>query len=78
MEDVRATCLATWLAAEVGDEDNHEALLRWVDTRYEPRFDDGEFAYWFNLNESYPRGQWNSAIMNTFVAPVGTWSSLLA
>ena len=78
MEDVRATCLATWLAAEVGDEERHHSLLQWVDARYEPRFDpdSGEYAYWFNLGEPYPRGQWNNAIMNAFVAPAGTWSSL--
>ena len=79
LEDVRATCLATWLAGEVGDEERHAELLHWVDSRYEPRFDhqSEEFAYWFNLGEPFPRGQWNNAVMNAFVAPAGTWSSLL-
>lgn len=79
VEDIRATCLATWLASEIGDQRNYEALLGWVDASYEPRHDDetGEFAYWFHLGEPYPRGQWNNAIMNTFVAPPGTWSSIL-
>ena len=78
-KDIRATCLATWLADEVGDEPTRDALLSWVDDHYEPRFDadTGEFAYWFNLGEEHPRGQWNNAIMNTFVAPTGTWRSLL-
>lgn len=77
--DVRATCLATWLAAEVGDDRRLDALLGWVDASLEPRHDDtsGEFAYWFNLDEPFPRGQWNNAIMNLFVAPAGTWSRLL-
>lgn len=79
VEDIRATCLATWLAAEVGDESNHEALLAWADASYEPRLDakSGEFAYWFHLEEAHPRGQWNNAIMNTFIAPPGTWTSIL-
>ena len=79
MEDVRATCLATWLAAEIGDEERHDSLLRWVDSKYEPRLDrdTGEFAYWFNLGEPFPRGQWNNVVMNVFVAPAGTWSALL-
>ena len=79
IEDIRATCLATWLAFEIGDHKNHEALLSYVDASYEPRHDPdtGEFAYWFHLGEPYPRGQWNNAIMNTFVAERGTWSSIL-
>lgn len=79
IEDIRATCLATWLAFEIGDQRNYEALLEYVDTSYEPRHDKdtGEFAYWFHLGEPYPRGQWNNAIMNTFVAEQRTWSSIL-
>lgn len=79
IEDIRATCLATWLAFEIGDQRNYEALISYVDASYEPRHDNdtGEFAYWFHLGEPYPRGQWNNAIMNTFVAGEGTWSSIL-
>ena len=79
VEDVRATCLATWLAREIGDDRRHEALLAWVEETYEPRFDadTGEFAYWFDLDEPYPRGQWNNAVMNLYVAPPGTWTALL-
>jgi len=78
VEDIRTTCLSTWLAREMGDDDLFERLLEWADTHYEPRVDDeqGEFAYWFGLDEPYPRGQWNNAVMNAFVAPVGTWPSL--
>jgi hypothetical protein len=77
-EDIRTTCLSTWLARELGDDELFERLLAWVDAHYEPRVDDerGEFAYWFGLDEPYPRGQWNNAVMNGFVAPVGTWTSL--
>lgn len=79
VEDIRATCLATWLAFEVGDHKTYEALITHVDASYEPRHDPdtGEFAYWFHLGETYPRGQWNNAIMNTFVAGQGTWTSIL-
>jgi len=79
VEDIRATCLTTWLAGELGEDDLFHSLLDWVDAHYEPRVDDlrGEFAYWFGLDEPYPRGQWNNAIMNAFVAPPGAWSSLL-
>jgi len=78
VEDIRTTCLSTWLAREIGDDDLFERLLEWVDTHYEPRVDDerGEFAYWFGLDEPYPRGQWNNVVMNAFVAPPGTWTSL--
>ncbi len=79
LEDIRATCLAIWLAFEIGDHDNYEALIAHADASYEPRHDpdNGEFAYWFHLGEPYPRGQWNNAIMNTFVAGQGTWTSIL-
>ena len=79
-EDIRSTCLSTWLAAEIGDENNHEALLAWVDSTYDPRLDKktGAFANWFHLEETHPRGQWNNAIMNTFVATPGTWTSMLS
>lgn len=78
-EDIRATCLAVWLAHELGDLETFEQTLSWADDHYEPRFDENEseFAYWFGLGEPYPRGQWNNAIMNAFVAPAGTWASIL-
>ena len=79
IEDIRATCLATWLALEIGDQATYAELMRWVENHYEPRHDTerGEFGYWFNLDEAYPRGQWNNAIVNGFVAPPGTWTSIL-
>lgn len=79
VEDIRATCLAAWLAGEVEDHDHRAWLLRWIDSNYEPRYDEntGEFAYWFHLDEAFPRGQWNNVVMNAFVAPSGTWSRLL-
>jgi hypothetical protein len=79
VEDVRTTCLSTWLARELGDEQLFERLLEWVDRHYDPRVDDdrGEFGYWFGLDEPFPRGQWNNSIMNVFVARPGTWTSLL-
>lgn len=79
IEDIRTTCLAVWLSRELGDHDTFEQTLRWADSRYEPRFDtsNGEFGYWFNLNEPHPRGQWNNAIMNAFVSNEGTWRSIL-
>lgn len=79
VEDIRATCLATWLAFEIDDHQTYEPLITYVDASYEPRHDSdtGEFAYWFHLGEPYPRGQWNNAIMNTFVAAPGTWTSIL-
>lgn len=78
-EDIRTTCLAVWLARELGDQRTFEKTLSWADSRYEPRLDQstGEFAYWFNLDEPHPRGQWNNAIMNAFVADKGTWNSIL-
>ncbi|MEE8376239.1 MAG: hypothetical protein V3S26_07970 [Acidimicrobiia bacterium] len=78
-EDIPSTCRGTWLAREVGDDSRFEGLLEWVDSHYEPRLDKtrDEFAYWFGLNERYPRGQWNNTIMNALVAPSGTWSSIL-
>jgi len=78
-EDIRATCLAVWLAHELGDDETFEQTLSWADDRYQPRFneDGSEFAYWFGLDEPHPRGQWNNAIMNAFVAPQGTWASIL-
>jgi hypothetical protein len=79
VEDIRTTCLSTWLAREIGDDDLFERLLGWVDAHYEPRVDvdRGEFGYRFGLDEPYPRGQWNNVVMNAFVAPPGTWTSLL-
>lgn len=79
VEDIRTTCLAVWLSKELDDHRAFEQTLRWADDQYEPRFDTntGEFGYWFNLNEPHPRGQWNNAIMNAFVADAGTWTSIL-
>ena len=79
IEDIRATCLAVWLAREVGDHDTFEQTLSWADRHYQPRHDEdrSEFGYWFGLDEPHPRGQWNNAIMNAFVAPEGTWAQLL-
>ena len=77
-EDVRATALAVWLSRELGDHGLHEKLLAHVDAEHDPRLDGatGEFAYWYHLDEPHPRGQWNNAIMNAFVAPAGTWTSM--
>ena len=79
IEDMRVTCLAVWLAREVGDHATFEQTLDWADSHYQPRFneDRSEFGYWFGLGEAHPRGQWNNAIMNAFVAPEGTWAALL-
>lgn len=34
IEDVRATCLATWLAFEIGDNRSYEALITYVNASY--------------------------------------------
>jgi hypothetical protein len=73
-EDIRATGLALSIAHEIEDEQQLEPLRRHADSRYEPRFDGPEeFAFWFELGEPYPRGQWNNAIMPAFIGPPGTW-----
>ena len=74
-EDIRATGLALSIAHDIEDEEQLEPLRRHADSRYGPRFDEstGEFAFWFDLTEPYPRGQWNNAIMPAFIGSAGTW-----
>jgi hypothetical protein len=74
-EDIRATGLALSIAHEIEDEQQLEPLRQHADRRYEPRFDGPaeEFAFWFELNEPHPRGQWNNAIMPAFIGSPGTW-----
>jgi hypothetical protein len=74
-EDMRATGLALSIANEIQDEQQLQPLRQHADSRYEPRLDGSgrEFAFWFGLTEPYPRGQWNNAIMPTFIGPSGTW-----
>jgi hypothetical protein len=74
-EDIRATGLALAIANEIQDAQQLESLRQHADSCYEPRLDEirGEFAFCFGLSEPYPRGQWNNAIMPTFVGSSGTW-----
>ncbi len=43
-------------AHELGDTETYNALRAYIDRAWQPIHSDGEFAYHFNLGESWPRG----------------------
>jgi len=71
----RPSATTLWLAREWGHDEIATALAHAVDDQYEPIFDDerGEFTWGFQLDEEYPRGQYNGTMAAAQVATEGAW-----
>jgi hypothetical protein len=71
----RASATALWLAREWGLDAIAAALSAQIDAQYEPTFDveTGEFTWGFELEEEYPRGQYNGTMAAAQVATEGSW-----
>jgi hypothetical protein len=71
---VRNLCLGCVLAHELGDTLVEQRLVDILEVVGEPRnFGDGEFGFWFNIDEPYPRGQFNALLMCSEVGHAGGW-----
>jgi hypothetical protein len=64
-----------WMAKEWGLQHIVDALNPAIDEYCEPTWDTatGEFTWGFNLNEPYPRGQFNGTMAAAQVATQGAW-----
>jgi hypothetical protein len=74
-----ATGMGAALAREMGDDDKADAMGRWIEAKYQPLRDAerGEFAYGFDFNEEWPRGQYNAWVMPArLVTHAGQWRGI--
>jgi hypothetical protein len=71
----RASATALWLAREWGLDAIETALSTAIDATYEPTFDAerGEFTWGFELDEEYPRGQYNGTMAAAQIATPRSW-----
>jgi Linalool dehydratase/isomerase len=71
----RASATALWLAREWGLSSIEAALSEQIDAQYQPTFDTatGEFTWGFELDEEYPRGQYNGTMAAAQVATRDSW-----
>jgi hypothetical protein len=71
----RASATALWLAREWGLSSIEAALSEQIDAQYQPTFDvaSGEFTWGFELDEEYPRGQYNGTMAAAQIATRGSW-----
>jgi len=71
----RASATSLWLAREWGLDAIDHALADAIDATYEPTFDTerGEFTWGFELDEEYPRGQYNGTMAAAQIATRGSW-----
>ncbi len=71
----RASATALWLAREWGLSSIEAALSQQIDAQYQPTFDTttGEFTWGFELEEEYPRGQYNGTMAAAQVATRDSW-----
>ncbi|MGZ4690815.1 MAG: linalool dehydratase/isomerase domain-containing protein, partial [Acidimicrobiia bacterium] len=71
----RASATALWLAREWDLQLIAAALSEAIDAQYEPTFDPttGEFTWGFELDEEYPRGQYNGTMAAAQIATEGSW-----
>jgi hypothetical protein len=71
----RASATALWLAREWGLDAIESALSDAIDAQYQPTFDTatGEFTWGFELDEDYPRGQYNGTMAAAQVATRDGW-----
>jgi hypothetical protein len=71
----RASATALWLAREWGLDAIESAISDAIDAQYQPTFDTttGEFTWGFELDEDYPRGQYNGTMAAAQVATRDAW-----
>ena len=74
----RVTLWGLILAREFGDSAVRERLEAHCETHHEPTWDiaTGEFTWGFDLNEPYPRGQFNATRMMAEALSEGSWRRL--
>ena len=69
--------LVTTLAREMGDDTLEARLREHAESHFEPRHfgeHNGEFGYWFGLEEEWPRGQLSALMICADVGEGGAWS----
>ena len=77
MPDPRLLALGLVVAKEFGDYVTEARLRDYAEANFEPRFfGEGEFGFWFNLGEAWPRGQYSALAMLSEVGEPGAWSRL--
>jgi hypothetical protein len=71
----RTSATALWLAREWELSAIAGALEQAIDAQYQPAFDRarGEFTWGFELDEEYPRGQYNGTMAAAQIATPGSW-----
>lgn len=70
-------CLS--MSRELGDDERHASLRSWAAKTYQPTWDTqrGEFYFHFNLDEPFPRAQFNHMLMPGLVSTgAGQWSRI--
>lgn len=76
-DDPQMLSTAMWMARELGDTTTWDRLREISESQFEPRFfgeDNTRFAYWFGLDEPWPRGQFNATMAMIECAEPGAWS----
>lgn len=69
--------IALLMAQEFGDDEAAMVLRRRIEQIAEPRyFGDGEFGYFFNFKELWPRGQISALLVCAEVLGKGQWQSV--
>jgi hypothetical protein len=75
--DPRWLTLGIITARELGDTLTEAHLRQLAEANYEPKFfgpDGDHFGWWFNFDESWPRGQLSSLMVLTELGEPGAWS----
>lgn len=70
IDDPFSTVSALSMSREVGDDERHASLRAWAQKTYQPTWDEarGEFYFHFNLDEPFPRAQFNHMLMPGLVS----------
>lgn len=56
IHDLWATVACLACAHEFGDDERVGQFMSWMDQRYQPTYENGEFYWWFGVDEAWPRG----------------------
>lgn len=79
LPDPRFIALGLALAREFGDETVFRRLSQFAEENFEPRAfgaDGGEFGWWFQFGEDWPRGQLSALMAVAEVGTPGAWARL--
>jgi hypothetical protein len=77
LPELRWLVLGVVLANEMGDTVSEGRLRETAEELCEPRsFGDGEFGWFFNFGEEWPRGQLSGLMAMTEVGKAGSWSRI--